>query len=89
VSLPTDSDPPGIGIDALPPLSVTAADVNPPPDSVTVPVGDGLPSPPPSDTATVSACFTETLFGFGVTVTAGEVFAIGCTVSIADPAALL
>jgi hypothetical protein len=76
-------------MDAVPPLSVTAADVNPPPDSVTVPVGEGLPSPPLNVTVTVSACLTETLFGDGVTKTAGAVFAIGCTVSIAEPVALL
>lgn len=89
MSLPNESDPAGIGIDALPPFSVIAADANPPPDKVTVPVGEGLPNPPFSDTATVRACLTEILFGFGVTRSVGAVFAIGCTVSVADPVALL
>jgi hypothetical protein len=89
VSLPSESDPAGIGIEATPPVSVIAADVKPPPDKVTVPVGEGLPNPPFNTTFTVSACFTETLFGDGITETPGAVFAIGCTVSIAEPVALL
>jgi hypothetical protein len=69
---------------ALPPLSVVAAEVYPPPVSVTEPVGVGVP---PTVTETESACTVVMLDTDGVTVTGGVALA---TVTAEDvPEALL
>ena len=63
---------------ALPLLSVVAAEAYPPPLSVTVPVGVGLPLPPFTATVTESGCTLVMLGADGVTVMVG--------VSITGPA---
>jgi hypothetical protein len=74
---------------ALPLLRVAAAEVYPPPLSVTVPVGLELPVPPLTATATVRGCAVVMLEEDGVTVTVGVIFAGVVTVTVADPEALL
>jgi hypothetical protein len=85
VSLPVASDPAGILIVAAPPLSVAAGAVYPPPLSVTVPVGVGLPLPPATPRVTVKICVVVMLAADGVTVTVGVTFAGAVTVTGADP----
>jgi hypothetical protein len=76
-------------MEAPPLVSVVAGEVWPPPDSVTVPVGDGLPAPPLTATVTVNACAVVMLDADGVTVTVGVIFAGLVTATVADPVALL
>jgi hypothetical protein len=89
VSFPVPSTPAGIAIVAVPPLSAVAADSYPPPVSVTVPVGAGLPLPPLTTAVTVSACVVVMLIADGVTATPGVIFAGVVTVTTAAPVALL
>jgi hypothetical protein len=89
VSLPVPSTPAGIVMVAVPPTSNVAADSYPPPVSVTVPVGTGLPLPPLTTAVTVKACVVVMLVADGVTATAG-VFLVGVvTVTTAAPVAPL
>jgi hypothetical protein len=71
------SEPAGIVTDALPPVSVVAAEVYVPLLSVTVPVGVGLLLPPLKFTVTITACAILTLARDGVTATVGVVFVVG------------
>ena len=72
---------------ALPLARVVAAEVYPPPVSVTEPVGVGLPVPPFTETVTARGCAVVMLEAEGVTVTAGVVFE---TVTVEDvPVVLL
>jgi hypothetical protein len=71
---------------ALPPVRVVAAEVYPPPLSITEPVGVGVP---PTVTVTVNGWVVVTLDGEGVTITVGVVFAGLVTVTEFDPEALL
>ena len=74
---------------ALPLLRIIAAEVYPPPMSVTEPVGVGLPLPPLTATVTVKACAVVMLDEDGVTDTVGVVTAC-VTVTARDvPVALL
>jgi hypothetical protein len=74
---------------ALPLPRVAAAEVYPPPLSVTVPVGVGLPVPPLTATVTERGCAVVMLEADGVTATVGVVFAATVTVTDALPEALL
>jgi hypothetical protein len=74
---------------ALPLARVVATEVYPPPDSVTDPVGVGLPVPPLTATVTVRDCAVVMLDAVGVTVTVGVVLAGVVTETVADPEALL
>jgi hypothetical protein len=71
---------------ATPPVRVVAAEVYPPPLSVTEPVGVGVP-----DTVTVTkrAWRVVMLDGDGVTVTVGVVLVAVVTATVLDPEALL
>ena len=66
-------DPAPMLIAAEPPLSVVAAELYPPPLSVTVPVGTGFPLPPLTTTVTDKACVVVMLNEDGVTVTVGVI----------------
>ena len=61
---------------ALPPVRVVAAEVNPPPVTVTDPVGVGLPLPPLTAAVTVRGCAVVMLDAEGVTDTVGMVFKV-------------
>jgi hypothetical protein len=74
---------------AVPPVSVVAAELYPPPVSVTVPVGTGLPLPPATTTVTERLCVVVRFAADGVTATVGVIFAGVVTVTSADPVALL
>jgi hypothetical protein len=71
---------------APPLVSIVAADVYPPPVSVTEPVAVGAPIPPFTATVTVVPCTVVMLDGDGVTVTVGVTFV---TVTEFVPDALL
>ena len=88
-SLPTASAPAAICMLALPLLSTVGAEVKPPPDNVTEPVGVGLPLPPPTVTLTVADCEVVMLEADGTTVTVGALFDGVVTVTVAAPVALL
>jgi hypothetical protein len=73
----------------LPPESVPADEVNPPPDSVADPVGTGLSMPPLMATIAVNSCAVVMLVAEGDTVTVAVIFAC-VTVTVGDvPVALL
>jgi len=86
VSVPAARDPAGILIVALPLVNVATAEVYPPPESVTEPVGVGVP---PTPIVTDRDCNVVMLDGEGVTVTVGVVFAGFVTVTVLDPVAVL
>jgi hypothetical protein len=69
--LPAASEPDGMVMVALPPLSVVAVEVYVPPVRVTVPVG--VPELPLTVTVTLSDCAAVMLDDAGVTVTEGVV----------------
>jgi hypothetical protein len=71
---------------APPPVSVVAAEMNPPPVSVTEPVVVGVPLPSLTPTVTVNPCSVVILDCDGITVTVGVAFV---TVSEFDPDAPL
>jgi hypothetical protein len=73
-------------IEVAPLANVVAAELKPPPDSVTEPVGVGVP---PTAIATVSVCAVVMLEADGTTVTVGVVLATAVTVTKFDPEALL
>jgi len=74
---------------ALPPLSVAAAEVYPPPVSVTDPDGAGLPLPPLMETVTVSPWADVIDDEDGIIATIGVVFTTAFTVSRANPDPIL
>jgi hypothetical protein len=73
VSEPTASEPAGMFMVAVPPLSVAAPELYPPPVMVTLPVAAGVPVPPLTPTVTESAWGVVMLDNEGVTVTVGVV----------------
>jgi hypothetical protein len=73
MSLPVAREPAGIVIVAPPLVNVVAADIYPPPVSVTEPVGTGLPLPPATATVTVRLCTVVIVVAEGDTVTVGVV----------------
>ena len=71
VSVPVASDPAGMLMVALPLCKVVAEEVKPPPVSVTVPVGAGLPLTRLTATVAVNPCAVVMLDEGSVTATAG------------------
>jgi hypothetical protein len=82
VSSPIASDPAGTVMGALPLTSAVVADVYPVLESVTEPVGVGLPLPPLTATVTINACAVVMLGAPGVTVTVGVLAAVPVTVKL-------
>ena len=82
VSVPCASKPAPMLIVALPPVSVVADDVYPPPERITLPVG--VPPVPLTATVTERVWPTVMLLAPGVTVTVGVSFGVTVTLPVPD-----